>query len=129
MQALVQIGSSQYLVSEGQELLVDRPTIDSILLIIDGDKTIVGTPSVTDAHVAVKMLGEAKGEKVRAATYKAKSRYRKVRGFRAQYAKILIESISMGGEPKAKKEVAAEKPAVEKAPKKAASTKSRETKS
>ena len=31
MQALVKIGTSQYLVQPGQELLVDRPQVDAIL--------------------------------------------------------------------------------------------------
>ncbi len=95
MQAVIQIGSSQYLVSADQKLRVDRPEVTGVLAILDGDKTLVGTPYVDGASVKLKILGEVKGPKIRTATFKAKSRERKVRGFRAQLTEVLIEKISV----------------------------------
>lgn len=96
MQAIVKIGSSQYRVSIGQKLLVDRPQIEGVLMILDDKNTMVGQPFVKDAVVKLKVLGQVKGKKIRTATYKAKSRERKVRGFRAQYSEVLVEDISFG---------------------------------
>lgn len=96
--AVVRIAGHQYKVSEGQEILVDR-LVDKkvepeVLLVVDGDKVSVGKPKVAGAKVAVKVLGEEKGEKVEVRKYKAKSRYRKHIGFRPQYTRLLIKSIS-----------------------------------
>jgi large subunit ribosomal protein L21 len=93
MQAVVKIGSSQYLVTPGQELLVDRDAVDAVLMVIDDKKIQIGNPIVKDVTVKLKVLGEAKGPKVRIAKYKAKSRYRKTTGFRPQFLKVLVESI------------------------------------
>jgi large subunit ribosomal protein L21 len=110
MQAVVQMGSSQFLVSEGMELLVEHPNVDAVLMVIDGENIEVGTPTVAGITVGLIELGEEKGKKVRVAKYKAKSRYKKTRGFRAQFTRVKIESISKG-EPKPKSEAKAEKTA------------------
>lgn len=95
MQAIVKIGSSQYIVSEGQKILVDRPQVEAVLAIIDGDNTLVGQPEVKDAKVTISDLGEVRGDKVRISTFKAKSRYRKTRGFRPTYHEIEIKGIAV----------------------------------
>ncbi len=95
MQAIVKIGSSQYLVSEGQELLGDRPAVDMVLAVIDDKKTSVGTPEVKGAKVDLKVLGEVKGQKLRVSKYKAKSRYRKTIGFRPRFVKVLVQNIKL----------------------------------
>mgnify|MGYP001585339891 FL=1 len=95
MQALVKIGTSQYLVQPGQELLVDRPQVDAVLLVCDEDKVHVGQPTVEGATVTLKDLGEIKGDKVRTAKFKAKSRYRKVRGFRPTYHRVKVVKVSL----------------------------------
>lgn len=87
MQAIVKIGSSQYIVEPGQEILADRGKIDAVLF-PDG------------AKVTVKDLGKIKGKKIRVAKFKAKSRYRKVRGFKPVYHKIKIEKITVDSREK-----------------------------
>ena len=95
MQAIVKIGSSQYLVEPGQKYLVDRPQVDQVLLVIDGDKVLVGQPQVTGAEVIIKDLGEVKGDKIRVSKFKAKSRYKKTVGFRPVYHQIEIVEIKV----------------------------------
>ncbi len=95
MQALVKIGTSQYLVQPGQELLVDRPQVDAILLVCDEDRVYVGQPIVEGASVILKDLGEIKGDKVRTAKFKAKSRYRKMRGFRSTHHRVEVVKVSL----------------------------------
>lgn len=100
MQAVVKIGSSQYLVTPGQELLVDKlpvdtgeVTFDQVLLLIDGDQVQIGQPTLTGAKVTAQIEGQVKDEKIRVFKFKAKSRYSKTTGFRAKLTKIKINKI------------------------------------
>ncbi len=100
MFAVVKIGSSQHLVSPGQELLIDFQTgktpklsFDQVFLIVDKDQIMVGQPTVQKAVIEAEIVDQVKGQKIRVATFKAKSRFRKVRGFRPKYTKIKISKI------------------------------------
>lgn len=102
MQAVIKIGSTQYLVEPGQDVLVDHLTkpekslvFSEVLLLIDGNKVQVGKPFIPDARVKATMFGDQKGEKIRVAKFKAKSRYRKAVGFRAVYSRIKIDTIEV----------------------------------
>jgi large subunit ribosomal protein L21 len=98
--AVVKIGGKQFVVAEKETLLVDllqegtkELTLDA-LLVIDGDKTTVGTPTVKGVKVTAKVVDElVKGEKVRIIRYKAKKRVHKEMGHRQKYSKIEITSI------------------------------------
>lgn len=100
MKAVVKISGKQYVVSEKESLLVDllpegtkELTLDA-LLVIDGDKTKVGTPTVKGAVVKVKVVeAEVKGDKIRVIRYKAKKRVHKENGHRQKYSRIEITSI------------------------------------
>ena len=100
MKAVVKISGKQYIVSEKESLLVDllpegtkELTLDA-LLVIDGDKTKVGTPTVKGAVVKAKVIeAEVKGDKIRVIRYKAKKRVHKETGHRQKYTKIQITSI------------------------------------
>jgi len=68
-------------------------TLDA-LLVIDGDKTKVGTPTVKGAVVKAKVVeAEVKGDKIRVIRYKSKKRVHKETGHRQKYTKIQITSI------------------------------------
>lgn len=99
--AVITTGGKQYLVSEGETLSVDlikdagKKASFEALLLIDGDKTTVGTPTVKDITVAVDIVeAEFKGDKVTAIRYKPKKRVRKVRGHRQLHTTIKITKIS-----------------------------------
>lgn len=100
MKAVVKISGKQYVVSEKESLLVDllpegtkELTLDA-LLVIDGDKTKVGTPTVKGAVVKAKVVeAEVKGDKIRVIRYKAKKRVHKENGHRQKYSRIEIMSI------------------------------------
>ncbi len=100
MKAVVKISGKQYIVSEKESLLVDllpegtkELTLDA-LLVIDGDKTKVGTPTVKGAVVKAKVVEtEVKGDKIRVIRYKAKKRVHKENGHRQKYSRIEITSI------------------------------------
>ncbi|OGM19791.1 50S ribosomal protein L21 [Candidatus Woesebacteria bacterium RIFCSPHIGHO2_01_FULL_38_10] len=95
--AVVKIGGSQYKISEGDEILVDKDDKvepEALLLVADG-KVKVGKPKVEKVKISLKLLeAEVKGKKLSVFKYKAKSRYRKKIGFRPIYSRYLVEKIS-----------------------------------
>jgi large subunit ribosomal protein L21 len=100
MKAVVKIGGKQFVVAEKETLLVDllqegtKELALDALLVIDGDKTTVGTPTVKGVKITAKVVEDlVKGEKVRAIRYKAKKRVHKEMGHRQKYSKIEIVSI------------------------------------
>lgn len=102
MKAVINVGDKQYLVSEGQQIIVDRladskkeVSITDVLLVIDDKKTHVGQPFLKDASVKAEFIGQVLGEKIRVEKYKAKSKYHKVRGYRSKQSKLLIKQISV----------------------------------
>ncbi len=82
-------------VEEGQELTVDRfdGKISEVLLFVDGDDVRIGKPLVEGVKVKTKVLEEGK-VKTEIRRFKAKSRYRKVKGHKQPVTKVLIENIS-----------------------------------
>ena len=98
--AVVKVGGKQYLVAEKETLLVDllpegtkELTLDA-LLVVDGDKTTVGTPVVKGVTVKATVVDDlVKGDKIRVIRYKAKKRVHKEMGHRQKYSKIEITSI------------------------------------
>ncbi len=95
--AVVKIAGKQYKVSEGEKLLVDKfknETLAQVLLFKEGDKVLIGKPYLDKVKVTFKKDEVVKGKKIDVFKYKAKSRYRKHSGFRAQYYPITIEKIS-----------------------------------
>jgi len=98
--AVVKIGGKQFIATEKETLLVDllpegtkELTLDA-LLVIDGDKISVGTPTVKDVKVTAKVIDDlVKGDKIQVIRYKAKKRVHKLNGHRQKYSKIEITSI------------------------------------
>lgn len=100
--AVVRINGHQYRVEEGQEMVVDKLEakegqeieIPEVLLVVDAEKREIGQPLVSQVKIKAKVLENLKGEKVRIAHFRAKSRYRKTRGFRALLTKIKINAFT-----------------------------------
>jgi len=102
--AIIEVGGKQYKVAPKQKIEVERLDVpeggtvelDKVLF-IGGDKdTLVGNPVIKGAKVVATSLGEAKGEKVIAFKYKSKVRYRRKKGHRQTYTKILVNEIIKG---------------------------------
>jgi len=100
MKVVVKIGGKQYIASEKETLLVDllpegtkELTLDA-LLVIDGDKTTVGSPTVKGVTVKAKVVDEkVAGDKLRVIRYKSKKRVNTQTGHRQKYSKVEISSI------------------------------------
>lgn len=100
--AVIATGGKQYLVAEGEtlevELLKDNEGKTATfvpLLVIDGEKTTVGTPEVNGVKVSADIIEQdVQADKVTAIRYKAKKRVHKVRGHRQRHAVLKISKIS-----------------------------------
>lgn len=98
--AVVKIGGKQYLTTEKETLTVDllpegTKELDlDALLVIDGDKTTVGTPIVKGVKVKAKVVEDKiAGDKLRIIRYKAKKRVNTQTGHRQKYSRVQIVSI------------------------------------
>ena len=108
--AIIETGGKQYRVSPGQTIDVERLDVaegdtvelDRVLLIADGDRVTVGTPTVDGAKVVATSQGEGKGEKIIVLKYKPKVRYRKKTGHRQRYTRLVIDKIVEPGAAQAK---------------------------
>lgn len=98
--AVISTGGKQYLVSENEELEVEllapeKNAVFEALMVIDGEKTSVGTPTVGGVQVKADVLEQiVKQPKVVAIRYKAKKRVHKRRGHRQKLTRIKITSIA-----------------------------------
>ena len=98
--AVIATGGKQYIVAEGDSIEVellgeDKKVSFEPLMIIDGEKSVIGTPTVTGAKVTATVTNPAlKADKVMAIRYKAKKRVHTVRGHRQQHTVISINKIS-----------------------------------
>ena len=98
--AVVLIGGKQYVVAEKETLRVDllpegtKELETGALLVIDGEKTLVGTPEVEGVKVSAKVVEEeVAGDKIRVIRYHSKKRVHKEAGHRQKYSLIEITSI------------------------------------
>lgn len=99
--AVIKTGGKQYKVSEGETLLVEKidgkkdeaVVFNEVLLLADEKKVKIGQPQVEGAKVKGVILDQVKGEKIRVAKFRAKSRYRRVKGHRQRLTKVQITKI------------------------------------
>ena len=100
--AIIAISGSQYKIEEGQVITVDNQNLDAdkkntltnVLLVVNDTKTEIGTPYVKNCSVEYQIVNNYQGEKLKVYKFKAKSRYRKTQGFRAQLTDIKILKIN-----------------------------------
>ncbi len=101
MYAVIRTGGKQYRVNEGQQVDVERLDTDGEvsfepLLLVDGENVLSTPDQLRGARVAARVVGDARGPKIRGFTYKNKSNNRRRWGHRQHYATIEITSITKG---------------------------------
>ena len=100
--AVIQTGGKQYRVESGNEIEVEKLDaevgadiqLSEVLLVSDSGKTQVGTPFVSGAKVAAKVVDQFKDDKVIAFKFRRRKGYHRTVGHRRQLTKLKIESIS-----------------------------------
>ena len=103
MYAIVQVGSLQYKVSEGDEIDVqdiDKKegkafALDSVLLYSKGTTVKVGQPYLKDVKVTAKVIGHKKDEKVIAFKYWRRKNSSLKKGHRQKLTALSIVSIEI----------------------------------
>ena len=94
--AIISLGGKQYVVKEGENLLVDRldreegKTFQPDVLFLGGDG---GGELAPKSSVTAKIVGHERGPKVRIGKYKPKSGYKRHTGFRSSLTRIEVTGI------------------------------------
>jgi large subunit ribosomal protein L21 len=95
--AIIKLGGKQYVVREGEKLLVDRLDLDENktfkpeVIFEGGDGKAELSPK--GQPVTAKVLGHVQGEKIRIGKYRRRTGYRRHTGYRSKLTQIQIESI------------------------------------
>ena len=104
MYAVIKSGGKQHKVSEGEEILLEKLSLDegediefSEVLAVNKDGTLnVGKPLLDGAVVKGKVINHLKSKKINVIKMKRRKDYRKKQGHRQNLTKVKIESISYG---------------------------------
>lgn len=102
MYAVIESGSKQYRVTEGDVIRVEKLPVEvgkkveleRVLMVTDGDETKVGTPVLEGAQVSATVKGHGRGKKI--IVYKHRKNYHKKQGHRQDYTSLQIDKISAG---------------------------------
>ena len=87
MEAVISIGSTQFVVHPGSQILAAKPQIDEVIAVYNGDL------DLNPAQIKFENLGIAKGPKIRVSKFKAKSRYHKTQGHTSKFYRLKITDI------------------------------------
>jgi large subunit ribosomal protein L21 len=99
--AIIKTGGKQYKVAEGDILSIEKLEVeagqevifDQVLLLASDKETKIGEPLVAGAKVKAEVVEQGLGDKVVVIQYKAKSRYKKIRGHRQPFTKVKITNV------------------------------------
>jgi large subunit ribosomal protein L21 len=102
MYAVIESGSKQYRVAEGDVIRVEKLPVEvgkkvdleRVLMVSDGNEMKVGTPVLEGAQVTATVKGHGRGKKI--IVYKHKKNYHKKQGHRQDYTSLQIDKISAG---------------------------------
>jgi large subunit ribosomal protein L21 len=101
MYAILRTGNRQYRVEAGSIIDVERLpnevdesfVINDVLLIGNGDETIIGQPTVEGASVKVTVVDQYRAKKIIVFKYRQRTNYRRKRGHRQYYTRLRIDEI------------------------------------
>lgn len=101
MYAVIKTGGKQYRVRQGDrvdvELLGEEAGAEvrfTPILIVDGDRVVSAPTALSNASVAARVIGIAKGPKIVGFMYKSKARNRRKWGHRQRYSTVEVTTIS-----------------------------------
>ena len=102
MYAIIQTGGKQYKVQKGDVLFIEKLdaqadetiTFGEVLAIGNEDGLTFGSPLLSGASVAGKVLKQGRGKKITVFTYKPKKNQKRKLGHRQPYTKVEIADIT-----------------------------------
>lgn len=103
MYAIIRTGGRQYRAEVGTIIDVERLplavddtlTITDILLVENGDATVIGTPRVDGASVKATIVAQFRAPKIIVFKYRQRTKFRRTRGHRQYYTRLRIDSITV----------------------------------
>jgi large subunit ribosomal protein L21 len=103
MYAIIATGGKQIRVEEGRYVEIEMlsadidetVTFDQVLLVSKDGNITIGAPVVSGAKVTGKVVRHGKGPKVIVYKMRPKKHYRRKRGHRQPFTRVMIESISL----------------------------------
>jgi large subunit ribosomal protein L21 len=104
MYAIVRVGGKQYRAETGKTFVTEKLPyevgeeidLDEVLLISDGDDSVVGQPVVEGATVKAEVAEQFRGKKIIVFKYKPRNRYRRKQGHRQHYTRLLVKDVIVG---------------------------------
>ena len=131
MNAVVEISGKQFKVAKDSKLYVNRldakegskVSFENVLLLDNGSKVVVGTPTVKGASVEAKVVKHLKDDKVIVFKKKRRKGYKVKNGHRQALTEIVIEKVSEKTAKKVVKKEVKETETKKSAPKAKAKTK------
>jgi large subunit ribosomal protein L21 len=117
MYAVIKTGGKQYRVTPGDKLKIETIDaevgasfdFDTVLMISDGDKLTVGTPTIASAKVTAEVVAHGRGKKVEIIKFKRRKHHQKRTGHRQNFTQVEIQSINGKGAVAKKKAAPAKK--------------------
>lgn len=101
MYAIIRAGGKQYTVKPGDVLRVEKLDVElgkelvlTDVLMVGGDKTFVGAPTVNSAKVTAVVTNQERGPKVVIFKKKRRQGYRRMGGHRQSYTELFIKAIT-----------------------------------
>ena len=101
MYAVIATGGKQYKVTKGETLRVEKLAgdegstvkLDNVLMVADGDKISVGTPTLDKATVTAKIKSHGRGGKIEIIKFRRRKNSRNQMGHRQSYTEIEVTDI------------------------------------
>jgi large subunit ribosomal protein L21 len=109
MLAIVELNGKQYQIEEGRYVTVDRLSdkdvdevleFGNVLMVVDGENSVVGAPFIEGAKVTAKVLRHDRGPKILIYKMRCKKGYRRKNGHRQDFTQLQIEAVNIPGRSK-----------------------------
>lgn len=116
MTAVIRTGGKQYSVNKDDIIIVEKLpeeqgktiTFSDVLMITEGEKTLVGTPYVENASVTAQVIEQSRSKKIIVFKKKRRQNYRRTMGHRQLQTKLKIIDIATSSSKKVVKKVVTE---------------------
>ena len=116
MTAVIRTGGKQYSVNKDDIIIVEKLpeeqgktiTFSDVLMITEGEKTLVGTPYVENASVTAQVIEQSRSKKIIVFKKKRRQNYRRTMGHRQLQTKLKIIDITTSSSKKVVKKVVTE---------------------
>lgn len=101
MYAVIQTGGKQFKIEKGANLVVEKlpadagaeVVLDQVLMIGDGEKTVIGRPTVEGAKVIATVVRQTRAPKIVVFKKRSKKGYKKTQGHRQYVTELLVKDI------------------------------------